>query len=78
MYLIELILKKWFEKRNKKNPVLFEEKEPDNELYENCEQHIYMSIDSTNDFLACKNCGHVLRNPKDKNFRINHALYDKF
>ena len=78
MYLIELILKKWFEKKKKKPPVLFEPQEREEELYKNCDKHIYMPIDSSCDYLACKNCGHILRNYKEKINKKNQATYDSF
>ena len=56
MYLIEVILKKWFKKNKKMPPVLFELPEQDAELYKNCDKHLYMPIDSSSDYLACKNC----------------------
>jgi len=65
MYIIELFLKKWIEKKKKK-PV-FEYKEPEENLDEECENHNYMPVDSTKNYLACKNCGHVIKN----SFRIN-------
>jgi len=67
MYLIELILKKWLEKKKKekkKPPDLFESLDPEEELYKNCNSHIYMPIDSTCNYLACKNCGNIIRNQK--------------
>ena len=78
MYLIELILKKWFEKKKKKTPVLFEFQEREADLYKNCDKHIYMPVDSSCDYLACKNCGHIIRNDKGKNYKKNQATYDNF
>lgn len=78
MYLIEVILKKWFKKNKKKPPVLFELPEQDEELYKNCDKHLYMPIDSSSDYLACKNCGHIIRNYKEKNYKKNQATYDNF
>ncbi len=69
MYLIELILKKWFKKKKKKTPV-FEYKEPDEDLQENCEKHNYMPIDSTCSYLSCKNCGHTIKNNPNPFSRI--------
>ncbi len=76
MYLIELILKKWFEKQKKQPPVLFKYKEEQEE--EICEKHVYMAIDSTCDYLACKNCGHIIKNNKKEISKKTRALYDKF
>lgn len=73
MYLIEFIVKKWFTKK-KEFPVIPEPEDNEKELHKNCDNHLYMAIDSTCDFLACKNCGHILRNTKSKK---DHALYDK-
>lgn len=78
MYLIELILKKWLNKKKKKIPAIFELNEQEEVLYENCERHIYMAIDSTGDYLACKNCGHIIRNYLNKKDKQNQDLYDKF
>jgi len=78
MYLIELILKKWLKKKEKKDPVLFEFKEQEEDLYKNCDRHVYMPIDSSCDYLACKNCGHIIKNTKDKKYKNSQALYDKF
>ena len=75
MYLIEWIIKKWLSKNTKELPVEFHQENNEEDLYSNCESHVYMPIDSTNDFLACKNCGHIMRNPKNKN---NQAIYDNF
>lgn len=81
MYLIELILKKYFEKNKKKDSIFFEPENQEESLYKNCEKHLYMPIDSTCDFLACKNCGHIIKNSKnlkDKNYKKNQDLYDNF
>lgn len=78
MYLIELILKKWFEKNKKQTSVPFEFQEQEEQLYKNCDKHLYMPIDSSCDYLACKNCGHILRNYKEKNHLKNQATYDNF
>jgi len=76
MYIIELILKKWFKKKKKKSPVLFELQEQEEDLSKNCDKHIYMPIDSSCDYLACKNCGHIISNYK--NNKKNQATYDSF
>lgn len=72
MYIIEFIIKKWFSKKPEEPPVNLEPSEDDSELYQNCDNHLYIAIDSTCDFLACKNCGHIIRNTKkdkiDKDF----------
>jgi len=73
MYLIELILKKWIKKKKEKTPVIFDSQEQDENLSQNCEKHIYMPIDSSCDYLACKNCGHII-----KNYKKNQTLYDNF
>ena len=78
MYLVELILKKWFKKKKKNTPVLFEFQEREEGLYKNCDRHIYMPIDSSSDYLACKNCGHIIKNYKEKNSKKNQAMYDNF
>lgn len=79
MYLIELIIKKFFAKKSKEPPIGFEPEDIEEELHRNCESHIYLPIDSACDFLACKNCGHILRNhKKDNNHDTNQDLFDKF
>mgnify|MGYP001319153338 CR=1 FL=1 len=78
MYLIEVILKKWFKKKKKPASVLFEFEEREENLFKNCDKHIYMPIDSSSDYLACKNCGHIIKNDKEKNYKKNQSNYDKF
>jgi len=73
MYLIELILKKWIKRKKKETPVIFESEEQEENLSQNCEKHIYMPIDSSCDYLACKNCGHII-----KNYKKNPARFDDF
>lgn len=78
MYLIELIIKKWQEKKKKNTPVIFEFKEQDEELFQNCDKHIYMPIDSTCDYLACKNCGHIMRSIKKEDLKNIQKNFDEF
>ncbi|NLF84321.1 MAG: hypothetical protein GX568_10155 [Candidatus Gastranaerophilales bacterium] len=66
MYIIEVIVRMIRKIRGKKNvlpppPVGFGE-ETENMVNEECENHIYLPIDSTKRFLACKNCGHIIKN----------------
>lgn len=74
MYLIELIVKKFLNKKKETktfNPL--DENESSETGYENCE-HIFMPIDSTGDILACSKCGQVVnrKDLKKKNiFKIN-------
>ena len=59
MYLIELIIKKFFKKHNSYiKPLIEEEQEA-----ERC-NHVFMPIDSTGEILACRNCGAIV--PKNK------------
>ena len=54
MYIIELIIKKLTQKKEKAvyNPLSETESDDD----ENCE-HTFMPIDSTNEILSCTKCG---------------------
>lgn len=69
MYIIELLIKKFFKKSgtNIKNSST----ESYEDEYEKCE-HIFMPIDSTNETLACRNCGLIKKRSelKNKNFFI--------
>lgn len=78
MYLVELIIKKWLDRKKKKSPAFEVPDQEENLLYENCERHVYMAIDSTCDFLACKNCGHIIRNAKKENSKKTKDLFDNF
>jgi len=79
MYLIELIIKKFFKKEaSEANKEFPEELNPDEEAYRNCEKHLYLPIDSSCDFLACKNCGHIMRNPNKKTSRNIFKKFDNF
>lgn len=42
-------------------PIVFDEAAEEG-VEEECENHIYLPIDSTKRFLACKNCGHIIKN----------------
>lgn len=64
MYIFEIIAKFLKKLREKKSfshnfNINFEEN-PDDE----CENHIYLPVDSTKEYLACKNCGHIIKNKK--------------
>jgi hypothetical protein len=66
MYIIEVIIKFIRKIRGGKDvlpppPVEFDE-ETGNMADDECENHIYLPIDSTKRFLACKNCGHIIKN----------------
>ena len=78
MYLIEFFIKKWKENKKKKAPVHLEVQEREEELSQNCDRHLYMPIDSTCFYLACKNCGHLIRNDKGKKNKKDQDLFDRF
>ena len=63
MYIFEVILKKFFgKKKYMEKDSLEEEKIEDSET---C-GHIFFTIDTTGEHLACKNCGLVIKNPGQK------------
>lgn len=57
MYFIELLVKK-FKKKPEIEPESVEEKEEITE--ETACEHVFMPIDSTGEYLACRNCGLVI------------------
>jgi hypothetical protein len=72
MYIIELIVKlvrKIRDKRfggNEFPPVIlpgFDENTP-SARQEDCNNHVYLPIDSIKQYLACKNCGHIIKNDR--------------
>lgn len=67
MYLIEFIIKKLTQKKEKPsyNPLSKESSQD----YESCE-HTFMPLDSTNETLSCTNCGIIVKRSelKKKNF----------
>lgn len=77
MYLIEFIIKKWFTKKQAERP-FSNPADNEDDLYKNCDNHLYMAIDSTCEFLACKNCGHILRNTKNKKNKDFHDKANNF
>lgn len=73
MYIIELIIKKLTQKKEKPvyNPLEIDRMQSSELDYEECE-HTFMPIDSTNETLSCTKCG-ILKNRnelKNKNFFI--------
>lgn len=64
MYLIELIVKKFF----KRNDGFVKQKTPEEVEEERC-NHVFMPIDSTGEILACRNCGAVVHKNKLKNVK---------
>lgn len=73
MYIIELIVKLVRKIRREKAggeelpPVFlsgFDEKTPA-VLEEECNNHVYLPIDSVKQYLACKNCGHIIENRRN-------------
>lgn len=67
MYIIELILKKLTQKKEKPdyNPMSKDETQD----YEGCE-HTFMPVDSTGEILSCTKCGFLVKRSelKKKNF----------
>lgn len=70
MYIIEFIVKKLTQRREKPtyNPLA----EDESRDYESCE-HIFMPIDSTGEILSCTKCGILSKKSemKNKNFFIS-------
>lgn len=72
MYFIELIIKKYFQKKEK---TIYDSAQDEQETeYENCE-HTFMPIDSTGETLSCTKCGILFKREelekyKNKNFFI--------
>ncbi len=60
MYFIEVLLKKlkMLRKKNKNNFMLLPKETPEEK---DCPGHIYLPIDSSKEYLACKNCGHIIK-----------------
>jgi len=71
MYLIEFIIKKLTQKKERPtyNPIDNENIDNETQEYENCE-HVFMPIDSTNELLSCTKCGILVKRTelKNKNF----------
>ena len=61
MYLIELIVKKIFSKKNG-----FIKQKTEEELEEERCEHVFMPVDSTGEILACNKCGAVVHKSKLK------------
>jgi len=70
MYIIELIIKKLTQRREKPTYDPMQEN-PEIEDYEACE-HTFMPIDSTGETLSCTKCGFLAKRSelKNKNFFI--------
>ncbi len=64
MYLIELIIKKFFNK----NSGFIKQKTFEEAEEERCD-HVFMPIDSTGEILACRNCGAVVHKNALKKYR---------
>lgn len=67
MYIIELIIKKLTQKKEK--PIYNPLTENEFDDYEDCE-HTFMPIDSTNEIFSCTKCGILKKRSelKNKNF----------
>lgn len=59
MYFIEIIAKKIFNKKNKKNEVIPDFEQID-EKFETCKEHTFLPVDSTGEVLSCINCGLIV------------------
>ena len=57
MYFIEKFLRIFYKKNKKSNTYIPQE-------IETCE-HIFMPIDSSGEYLACSQCGKLIKNPKE-------------
>lgn len=70
MYIIEFIIKKLTQRKEKPNPLSKE----DSQDYESCE-HTFMPLDSTNETLSCTKCGIIAKRSelKKKNFFTENA-----
>lgn len=67
MYFIELLVKKF--RKKKLQDEIYDPLQPTIDEEEKCE-HIFMPLDSSGEFLACKNCGLTVKRKdlKDINF----------
>lgn len=64
MYIIELLIKKFSQK--KESPAFTPLENQEQKEYENCE-HIFMPIDSTGEILSCTKCGFLTKRSELKN-----------
>lgn len=64
MYLIELIIKKFFSKHSG-----FIKQKTEEQLEEERCNHVFMPVDSTGEILACRNCGAVVHKSALKRYR---------
>ncbi len=68
MYLIEIIIKKILLKIKNKNKNTakfgFSEDRTEEETKQDCASHVYLPIDSSKEYLACRDCGHIIKNNK--------------
>lgn len=64
MYLIELIVKKFFSKHSG----YIKPQSPEEIEEERCD-HIFMPIDSTGEILACQKCGAVIKKQNLKKYK---------
>lgn len=69
MYIIELIIKKLTQRKEK--PIYNPNPEEQNQEYENCE-HVFMPLDSTGETLSCTRCGILVKRNEltKKNFFV--------
>lgn len=59
MYIFEIIIKKLKDLKKKHTYHLDQPEEEDPNI--DCDSHVYLPLDSSKDYLACKNCGKIVR-----------------
>ena len=74
MYIFELIARKILNKKNKNSTYDVYSQETD---YEEC-KHVYLPIDSTKEYLACNNCGKVIKNTEYNKKKNIFKSYNPF
>lgn len=62
MYIIELLVKKFFERKKLSHA-------PEEITEEERCNHVFMPIDSTGEILACKNCGILVKKKNLKRYK---------
>lgn len=62
MYIFGIIIKFLKKVKSKRKKISGLTVNIDTENVEDCQNHIYLPIDSSSEYLACKNCGHIIKN----------------